>query len=304
MTRKPNDQTCSSAMGNEGTVQLRPTKGYWTIVFRQLRRNRGAMVGGGFLLFLVLVAVFAPLIAPYDPVEMAPKDRLQPPSMAHLMGTDNFGRDALSRIIFGTRISLTVGFISVGIGAAMGMVLGLAAGYFGGYLDTVIMRFVDAVLAFPGILLSLSIVAVLGATLQNVMIAVGISSVPRFTRVVRGSVLSAREKLYVLSARSIGCRSMSIMYRHILPNVFGPVVILATLGIGSAILLSAGLSYLGLGAQPPTPEWGLMLNTGRPYIAVAWWVMTFPGLAIMLTVLAVNMIGDGMRDALDPRLRQ
>ena len=201
MTRKPNDQTCSSAMGNEGTVQLRPTKGYWTIVFRQLRRNRGAMVGGGFLLFLVLVAVFAPLIAPYDPVQMAPTDRLQPPSLAHPMGTDNFGRDALSRIIFGTRISLTVGFISVGIGAAMGMVLGLAAGYFGGYLDTVIMRFVDAVLAFPGILLSLSIVAVLGATLQNVMIAVGISSVPRFTRVARGSVLSAREKLSGLPAR-------------------------------------------------------------------------------------------------------
>jgi peptide/nickel transport system permease protein len=304
MKAKLTDAAGDSAAVEERMRQVRKTKGYWTIVFRQLRRNKGALLGAGFLLFLVFVAIFAPLIAPYDPIEMAPTDRLQPPSLAHPMGTDNFGRDALSRIIFGTRISLTVGFISVGIGAAAGMILGLAAGYFGGYVDTVIMRVIDALLAFPGILLSLAIVAALGSNLQNVMIAVGISSVPRFTRVIRGSVLSAKENLYVLAARSIGCRSLSIMYRHILPNVFGPVVILATLGIGSAILLGAGLSYLGLGAQPPTPEWGLMLSTGRPYIAVAWWVMTFPGLAIMVTVLAVNMFGDGLRDALDPRLRQ
>jgi peptide/nickel transport system permease protein len=286
------------------SAEVRTTRGYWSAVFLELRRKRAAIIGGGFLLFLALVALFAPLIAPYDPIKMVPEDRLQPPSEVHLMGTDNFGRDALSRIVFGARISLTVGFISVGISVAVGTVLGLAAGYFGGYVDTVIMRVVDALLAFPGILLALSIVAALGSSLQNVMIAVGISSVPRFARVVRGSVLSAKEETYVLGARSVGCRSLGIMYRHILPNVFGPVVVLATLGIGSAILLSAGLSFLGLGAQPPTPEWGLMLNSGRPYIGVAWWIMTFPGLAIMVTVLAVNMVGDGMRDALDPRLRQ
>jgi len=280
------------------------TSGYWKIVWRQLRRNRGAIIGGGVLVFLVVVAITAPAIAPYDPIEMAAQDMLMPPGREHLFGTDNFGRDLFSRVIHGTRISLTVGFLSVGIGAVTGMVLGLLSGYSGGWVDTLIMRVMDALLAFPGILLSLLIMVVLGSDLKNVMIAVGISSVPRYTRVVRASVLTAKETLYVEAARAIGCSSMVIMFRHILPNVFAPVVVLSTLGIAGAILLSAGLSYLGLGAQPPTPEWGLLLNSGRDYLAIAWWITTFPGIAIMVTVLAINMLGDGLRDALDPRLKR
>ena len=280
------------------------TSGYWKIVWRQLRRNRGAIIGGGVLVFLVVVAITAPVIAPYDPIEMAAQDMLMPPGREHLFGTDNFGRDLFSRVIHGTRISLTVGFLSVGIGAVTGMVLGLLSGYSGGLADTLIMRVMDALLAFPGILLSLLIMVVLGSDLKNVMIAVGISSVPRYTRVVRASVLTAKETLYVEAARAIGCSSMVIMFRHILPNVFAPVVVLSTLGIAGAILLSAGLSYLGLGAQPPTPEWGLLLNSGRDYLAIAWWITTFPGIAIMVTVLAINMLGDGLRDALDPRLKR
>lgn len=285
-------------------LEARTTPGYWRIVWRQLRLNRGAIIGGGVLAFLVVVAITAPVIAPYDPIEMAAQDMLMPPGREHLFGTDNFGRDLFSRVIHGARISLMVGFLSVSIGAVTGMVLGLLSGYSGGWVDALIMRVMDALLAFPGILLSLSIMVVLGSDLKNVMIAVGISSVPRYTRVVRASVLTAKENLYVEAARAIGCSSMVIMFRHILPNVFAPVVVLSTLGIAGAILLSAGLSYLGLGAQPPTPEWGLLLNSGRDYLAIAWWITTFPGIAIMVTVLAINMLGDGLRDALDPRLKR
>jgi peptide/nickel transport system permease protein len=285
-------------------LEARTTPSYWRIVWRQLRLNRGAIIGAGVLAVLVVVAIAAPVIAPFDPIEMAAQDMLMPPGRQHLFGTDNFGRDLFSRVMYGARISLTVGFLSVSIGAATGLVLGLLAGYSGGWVDTLIMRVMDALLAFPGILLALSIMVVLGSDLKNVMIAVGISSVPRYTRVVRASVLSAKENLYVEAARAIGCSSVVIMFRHILPNVFAPVVVLSTLGIAGAILLSAGLSYLGLGAQPPTPEWGLLLNSGRDYLALAWWITTFPGIAIMVTVLAINMLGDGLRDALDPRLKR
>jgi peptide/nickel transport system permease protein len=278
--------------------------GYWQIVWRQFKLNKGALIAGGFILFLVGIAVTAPAIAPYDPIKMYPTERLFPPSSTHLFGTDNFGRDIFSRVLHGTRISLTIGFISVTIGAVIGITLGLTSGYFGRRTDAIIMRFIDALLAFPSILLALAIVAVLGSSLTNVMIAVGISSVPRYTRVVRGSVLSVKENVYIEAARSIGCSSAVIMFRHILPNVLGPVVVLATLGIASAILLAAGLGFLGLGAQPPTPEWGLMLSSGRDYLAIAWWITTFPGLAIMVTVLAINILGDGLRDALDPRLKR
>jgi ABC-type dipeptide/oligopeptide/nickel transport system permease subunit len=250
-----------------------------------------------------MVSVLAPVLAPYDPLAIDPMGALQPPSFEHPMGTDPIGRDVLSRVLFGGRISLVVGLVSVGISLAIGVILGLLAGYFGGTVDNVIMRLMDMMLAFAGILLALTIVAVLGPGLTNVMLAVGISGIPNFARLVRGSVLSAKENLYVEAARSIGIRSGRIIFRHILPNVMAPVIVLATLAYGWAILSAASLSFLGLGAQPPTPEWGIMLSDGRGYLREAPWVTFFPGFAIMLTVLSANVLGDGLRDALDPRQR-
>jgi len=270
---------------------------------RRLLRNRGATLGGLFLLALVVVAIFAPVIAPYDPIEIYPTEGRQAPSLKHLAGTDKFGRDAMSRIIFGTRISLRVGLISVAIALSIGGVVGLYAGYYGGRADRLICMLVNIMLAFPGILLSLSIVAVLGPGLENVMVAVGISSIPEFLRVVRGSVLSAKEEVYVESAKVVGCSNRRIIFRHILPNVVAPVIVLSTLWVGTAILIGASVSFLGLGVQPPTPEWGLMVSDGRNYLTTMWWLSTFPGVAIALTVLAMNLLGDGLRDALDPRLK-
>ena len=274
----------------------------WTLAFRQLLRNRGALIGGAILLFLVSVAVLAPLLAPHDPIKQS-RDSLLAPSWQYPMGTDLYGRDIFSRVIYGTRISLRVGVIAVALGAVSGVILGLMAGYYGGWIDMLVMRLLDIMLAFPGLLLALSIVALLGPSLINLMIAVGISSIPEYARLIRGSVLSAKENIYVEAARVVGCSNRRIMVRHILPNVVAPVIILSTLGIGRAILLGAALSFLGLGIQPPTPEWGSMLSAGRDYLRRAWWITTFPGLAIVIVVLAVNMLGDGLRDALDPRLK-
>ena len=271
---------------------------------RQLLRNSGAVIGATVLLLLVLTALLAPLIAPFDPIATAPRERTLPPSTRHLFGTDNLGRDVFSAVVFGTRISLRVGLISVGIGATVGIVLGLLTGFYEGWLDLIMMRLIDVLLAFPGILLAIAIVSVLGPGLNNAMIAVGISSVPRFTRVVRGSVLSAKHHVYVEAARALGAPDRTIMLRHILPNVLAPVIVIGTLGIATAILSAAALSFLGLGAKPPTPEWGAMLSNSRNHLRDAWWWSTFPGLAIMVTVLAMNLLGDGLRDALDPRLRE
>ena len=270
---------------------------------RQLRRSPGAMAGAVLFGLLLLTAIAAPWIAPHDPIRMAPNDILMAPNRTYLLGTDQYGRDVLSRILLGTPISLTLGVISVGIAATVGTCLGLAVGYWGGMTDKIIMRVIDVMMAFPGILLALAVVAVLGPGLYNVMIAVGISGIPTYARMVRGSVLSAKENLYVDAARALGAVDVTIMWRHVLPNVVAPIIVLATLGLGTAILSGASLSYLGLGAQPPTPEWGSMLSTGRDYLRSQWWISTFPGLAIMLTVMAVNLLGDGLRDALDPRLR-
>jgi peptide/nickel transport system permease protein len=278
-------------------------QGQMAIVWRQLRRNRGAIIGGVFILFEILIAILAPQVAPYDPLEQILVDALKPPSRKHLLGTDEVGRDILSRIIHGTRISLRVGLISVGIASVCGVSLGLVAGFYGGRVDDLILRAMDIWLAFPGILLALAIVAVLGRSIFNLMIAVGFSAIPAYVRVTRSSVLSAREMEYVISARAVGCRGPRIMVSHILPNVLAPVIVLSTLGIAGAILTAAALSFIGLGAQPPTPEWGAILSTGRQFMRQAWWLTTFPGVAIMLTVLGINMFGDGLRDALDPRLR-
>jgi len=271
--------------------------------FRRLQRNKGAILGLIILVLISLISVFAPLVATHNPIDAVFEESLLPPSSEHLMGTDVLGRDIYSRVIYGSRISLQLGFVSVAIAAFFGTVLGLQSGYFGGWLDMVVMRIIDVMLAFPGLLLAMGIVAGLGFSLTNAMIAVGISAIPGYTRVVRGSVLVIKENLYVDAARVIGCRDLAIMFRHILPNAMAPIIVLSTLGIARAIITGSALSFLGLGAQPPTPEWGAMLNHGRQWLRQGWWVTTFPGLAIMITVLSINMLGDGLRDALDPRLR-
>lgn len=276
----------------------------WVMVLRQLRRNRGALVGLAIIIFMVIVAFAAPFIAPYDPLEQVVADALKPPSPEHLFGTDDVGRDMLSRIIYGGQITLRVGLISVSIAGTIGTLLGILAGFYGGWLDTLIMRLIDILLAFPGLLLALTIIAILGPGLFNVMIAVGIGGIPSYTRVARGTTLTVRERDYVMSGRVTGCSDLRIMFRYILPNVLPPLIVLATVGVAGAILTAAGLSFLGLGAQPPTPEWGSMLTNGRTYLRQAWWFTMFPGLAVMVTVLAINMFGDGLRDALDPKLRR
>jgi len=270
--------------------------------FRELRRNPTALVGLVLLILLVLAALLADVIAPYAPTAISSREALQPPSRSHWLGTDHLGRDILSRILHGARISLRVGLISVGVGALFGGVAGLISGYYGRWIDFLIMRIAEIMLAFPRLLLALLIAFVLGPTLTNVMIAVGVAAIPEYARLIRGSVLSARENLYVDAARVVGCPDWIIMLRHVLPNVFAPLLVVATLGVAWAILAAASMSYLGMGAQPPTPEWGAMLADGRNYLRRAWWVVTFPGVAIMFTVLVINVVGDGLRDALDPRI--
>ena len=272
-------------------------------VLRQLGKHKGAMSGLIILMLLTLIALSAPRLAPYDPLKVQARKALQPPGAEFLLGTDQYGRDVLSRTIYGARISLTVGLISVGIAAVCGLVIGLVAGYYGGIIDGLLMRLMDIMLAFPGILLALAIVSILGPSLANLMIAVGISAIPAYARLVRGSVLSATQHLYVEAARVVGCGNRQILFRHILPNVAAPVIVLGTLGMGTAILSAAALSFLGLGSQPPTPEWGRMLSEGRAYLREHWWIATTPGVAILITVLAMNLLGDGLRDALDPRLK-
>ena len=271
---------------------------------RRLRRNRGALAGLTIIALLALMAICAPLLAPYDPNLFNPASNLQGPSGGHFFGTDQFGRDILSRIIYGAQLSFEVGFVAVGVSMLCGTLLGLIAGFYGGKPDAVITVLIDIMLAFPGILLALAIIAVLGPSLLNLMLAVGISGIPAYTRLVRGATLGVKQQAYIEAARVSGAKNRAIIFRHILPNVLAPVIVLATLGIGNAILVGASLSFLGLGAKPPTPEWGAMLSAGRNYLSLAWWITFFPGLAIMITVLAINMVGDGLRDALDPRLKR
>ena len=278
--------------------------GFWKESWYQLTRNRAAMAGLVIITFFTLLAVFAPLAAPKDPLEQTIPARLTAPfTDGYILGTDDLGRDLLSRIIYGGRISLIIGVVSVGISLVLGGVLGLTAGYFGGWVDRVIMRIIDIMLAFPYILLTIVIVAILGPSLMNAMVAIGISQMPRYARVIRASVMGEKEQDYVLAERSLGTGNMELMFRTILPNTLAPTIVQATLGVGEAILSSAGLSFLGLGAQPPTPEWGLMIASSKQFITSAWWIVTLPGIAILLAVLGFNLLGDGLRDILDPRLR-
>lgn len=276
---------------------------FFLVVLRRIVESRSGMIGGGYLILLIVVAIAAPALTPYDPIKMSPREALEPPSWTHPAGTDRLGRDMLTRIMYGTRISLQMGFISVGIALVVGGLLGLMAGFFGGWVDNAILFLTNVLLALPGVLLALVILAAIGPGLGNVMIAVGISAIPNYIRVVRGSVLSAKAAEYVEAARAVGSPNVRIIFHHIVPNILAPVIVLSTLGFATAILVGAAVSYLGLGASPPTPEWGVMVSEGRNHLQRAWWLSTMPGLAIMITVIAFNLLGDSLRDALDPRLQ-
>lgn len=273
-------------------------------VWRRLRRNRMAMLGLVIISIIVLTAIFADVIAPYDYRQQNLMRVADPPSREHLLGTDDLGRDILSRIIHGARVSLQVGFVAVSISLIIGGTLGALAGFYGGKLDNVVMRFMDVLLAIPSILLAIAIVSAFGGGLVNVMIAVGIATIPVYARIVKASVISIKEQEFIEAARAIGARDSRIIIRHILPNSLAPIIVQGTLGVAIAILSAAGLSFIGLGIEPPTPEWGAMLSSGRHLIRRAPHVATFPGIAIMITIFALNLLGDGLRDALDPRLKQ
>jgi peptide/nickel transport system permease protein len=269
----------------------------------RLARLPSATAAAIVLAVLIVASVAAPFISPYDPVMQNMADFLEGPSPAHWFGTDQFGRDLLSRVLWGGQVTLQVGVIAVSISAAVGIAFGLLAGYYGGWPDMAVMRFMDLLLAFPSMLLALSVIAVLGSSVTNLMIAVGISGIPQFTRVVRSAALTVRTQPYVEAARVLGCPDLQIMSRHIFPNVLAPAIVMATTGVAAAIITGAALSFLGLGIRPPAPEWGALLSTGREYLRHAPWMSIFPGLAIMLAVVAINLLGDGIRDAFDPRLR-
>jgi peptide/nickel transport system permease protein len=270
--------------------------------WQRFRRHRTAMAGLVLLVGLFALALAAPLLTSYNPERQSLSQALRPVSPAHPLGTDHLGRDILARLLYGGRLSLLIGFLAVGLGVVVGVPLGAVSGFQGGLTDLVIQRFADILLSFPGFLLALSLVAILGVGLQNVIISVGISAVPAFIRLVRGSVLSIREQVYVQAADAIGQRRVIIIFRHVLPNAMAPVIVQATLSLGFAILVAAGLGFLGLGVQPPTPEWGTMLGEGRQYIFRAPGLTMYPGLTIFLAVLGFNLFGDGLRDALDPRM--
>ncbi len=272
-------------------------------VLRRLFARRQAQLGGAIVLILVLAAMFAPVISPYDPYELRVGPLKEPPTRAHPFGTDDLGRDLFSRMVYGSRITLQIGTISVVLAVVLGVLVGIVAGFYGGWVDGVLMRFTDIMLSFPGLILALAIVSVLGPGLNNAMIAVGLLSFPGFARVVRGSVLSVRETEYVTAGRVIGATAPHLMRRTVLPNVAAPIIVLASLEFPAAVLTAAALSFLGLGAQPPSPELGALLVDARTYIRTAPHLINVPGAAIFLTVLAFNLLGNTLRDVLDPRLR-
>lgn len=293
----------SEALAKLGPEYPRGELGPWQIAWRKLWRNSSAAIGLAGICAILLIVTLAEWVAPFPPTELNYQRILEEPSAAHLFGTDDLGRDVLSRVIWGGRESLRAATLGILIALIGGLFFGLISGFYGGWLDNLIMRLVDVMLAFPTVLLLLSIVAVLGPSLLTVLIALGFSSIPAVTRLVRGSVLAVREMEYISAARALGAGDARLMAFHILPNILAPIIVFGTVGMGGAIMATAGLSYIGLGAQPPSPEWGAMLNYGRQYLRDAWWMSIFPGLAIFLSVLFVNMLGDGLREALDPKLR-
>lgn len=276
---------------------------FWAILFSRLRANSFAVGGGVIVTLLFVVALLAPFISPYDPMNVNIDILLSPPSKSHWFGTDELGRDVLSRMIYGARISLMVGFVSVGIATIIGVVVGALSGYYGGWVDELMMRFVDVMLTFPSFFLILAVITMLEPSIVNVMIVIGITGWMGVARLVRAEFLSLKERDFVSAAKSIGQSDFAIIFRHILPNAMAPVLVSATLGIAGAILTESALSFLGIGVQPPTPSWGSILTEGKNYIEFAWWLSLFPGISILITVLGYNLFGEGLRDALDVRLQ-
>lgn len=291
-------------MNNPEAERIYKKKSLWMDAWKRLIKNRMAMLGLAIILMLIIAAIFADHITPYGYDEQHLDKIFQFPNKEFLLGTDQNGRDILSRIIYGARISLQVGFISVAISATIGGVLGAVAGYYGDKTDNIIMRLMDVLMAIPNVLLAMVIATTLGPGLRNLMIAVGISSVPSFARIIRASILSVKEQEFVEAARLVGCSDTRIIFRHLIPNVLAPIIVQVTLSMALAILSASTLSFLGLGIQPPVPEWGAMLASGRNYIMDYWHLVTFPGIAIVIVILALNLLGDGLRDALDPRMKK
>jgi peptide/nickel transport system permease protein len=310
MAAAPPPSTSAAAPDVVGLAAPRPwADREWVTLLRRLVRRRTALFGMLVVLAVMLAAVFAPLVSPFDPLEQDIGQRLREPGWqdeqgrVHPLGTDHLGRDILARIIFGSRIALVVGLAAVAISGVIGMLIGLVAGYFGGRTDDFLMRLADIQLAFPFILLAIAVIGVLGPSLRNIIIVIGVSSWVVYARVVRGEVLSIREREYVHAAVALGSRHWRVLMTHVLPNTFTPWLVVATLDMARVIVIESALSFLGLGVQPPTPTWGGMLADGRVYLSTAWWLATFPGLAILVTVLGINLFGDGLRDTLDPRLK-
>ena len=282
---------------------MKKKKGRGSQVLWRLSRNRAAMVGLLLLLILVVCAVFAPVLAPYDFSKQDLKNRFVTPCLAHPFGTDNLGRDIFSRVIYGARISLFVGICSVLLASVLGVFFGAIAGYYGGIFDNALMRLMDIFLAVPNLLLAISIAATLGTGMQNLILAIGLGAAPGYARIVRASILSLKDQEYIEASRAVGAGDGRIIFSHILPNCLAPIIVQMTLGVATAILSTASLSFIGLGIAPPTPEWGSMLSAGRQFLRDAWWVVCFPGAAIMVSIFALNLFGDGLRDALDPKLK-
>jgi len=270
-------------------------------ISKRFKRNRGAFVGLAILILFFILAIFANVFAPYDPKEQNALSALQPPSNEHLLGTDNFGRDVFSRLIYGSRASLSVGFGAVLFSMIVGVTLGLIAGYYGGIIETIIMRIVDGLLSFPALILAIALMAILGLGLQNIMIAVAVGFIGHFARVTRGDVLNIKEETYIEAAKLMGVSNFRIIRSHVLPNILSPIIVQAVLRVSAAILTESSLSFLGLGLPPPTPTWGFMIAEGRGFIVMAPWISTFPGIELFLVVFGLNLFGDGLRDALDPR---
>lgn len=273
-----------------------------SVIAKRFSRNRLSVIGAATVLFLITISLLAPFIAPYDPTTIDVHNVLSPPDKAHLLGTDELGRDVLSRMIWGSRVSLKVGFVAVGIAILIGIIIGALAGFYGGRTDAVLMRFVDIMLAFPTFFLILAVIAILEPSIFTIMMVIGVTGWMDVARLVRAEFLTLKERDFVTAARALGANDLRLIFRHMLPNALSPVFVAATFGVAGAILTESGLSFLGLGVQPPNPSWGNILTSGKDNIEVAWWLSVYPGLAILITVLSYNLIGEGLRDALDPRL--